>query len=119
VGKYEIMVSTLLIVVLIFLATKLLLWMIRKAIFRKKSLERIEMSNAYSLYQIIKYLLWIISILFMMQTLGISITVLLAGSAALLVGIGLGLQQTFNDFISGIILLIVRNNKKYGECAGG
>ena len=65
VGKYEIMVSTLLIVVLIFLATKLLLWMIRKAIFRKKSLERIEMSNAYSLYQIIKYLLWIISILFM------------------------------------------------------
>jgi small-conductance mechanosensitive channel len=85
--------------------------MIRKAIFRKKSLERIEMSNAYSLYQIIKYLLWIISILFMMQTLGISITVLLAGSAALLVGIGLGLQQTFNDFISGIILLIEGTTK--------
>lgn len=65
-----------------------------------------QMSNAYSLFQIIKYILWIVSVLFMMQTLGISITVLLAGSAALLVGIGLGLQQTFNDFISGIILLI-------------
>jgi len=64
------------------------------------------MSNAYSLFKIIKYILWIVSVLFMMQTLGISITVLLAGSAALLVGIGLGLQQTFNDFISGIILLI-------------
>lgn len=111
VGKYEIMVSTLLVVVLIFLITKLLLWVIRKAIFRKRSLERIEMSNAYSLYQIIRYLLWIISILFMMQTLGISITVLLAGSAALLVGIGLGLQQTFNDFISGIILLIEGTTK--------
>ena len=80
IGKYEIMVSTLLIVLLIFVATKVLLWIIRKAIFRKRNLERIEMSNAYSLYQIIKYLLWIISILFMMQTLGISITVLLAGS---------------------------------------
>lgn len=111
VGKYEIMTSTLLIVLLIFVATKVLLWIIRKAIFRKRSLERIQMSNAYSLYQIIKYLVWIISILFIMQTLGISITVLLAGSAALLVGIGLGLQQTFNDFISGIILLIEGTTK--------
>lgn len=33
-------------------------------------------------------------------------TVLVAGSAALLVGVGLGLQQTFNDIISGIILLV-------------
>lgn len=106
IGKYEIVASSLLIVILIYLAVKLLLWMIRKAVFRAGNVERIQMSNAYSLYQIIRYLLWIIAGLFMMQTLGISITILLAGSAALLVGVGLGLQQTFNDFISGIILLI-------------
>ncbi len=106
IGDYKIMVSNLLLVILIFIVTKLVLWGIRKAIFRKRAVERLEKSNAYSLYQIIKYLFWSISILFMMQTLGISITVLLAGSAALLVGIGLGLQQTFNDFVSGIILLI-------------
>jgi small-conductance mechanosensitive channel len=34
---------------------------------------------------------------------------LLAGSAALLVGVGLGLQQTFNDIISGFILLAERS----------
>ena len=106
IGKYEVQVSDLLVVLAIFFVTKLILWVIRKAIFRKSNGDRREMSNAYSLYQIIKYLLWIFAILFMMQTLGISITVLLAGSAALLVGIGLGLQQTFNDFISGVILLI-------------
>ncbi len=111
VGKHDITVMTLLLVLVIFMATKLLLWVIRKAIFRKRSIQRIEMSNAYSLYQIIKYLLWIISVLLILQTLGISITVLLAGSAALLVGIGLGLQQTFNDFISGIILLIEGTTK--------
>ncbi|HPJ04071.1 MAG TPA: mechanosensitive ion channel [Bacteroidales bacterium] len=106
IGKYEVQVSDLLVVLAIFFVTKLILWVIRKAIFRKSNGDRREMSNVYSLYQIIKYLLWIFAILFMMQTLGISITVLLAGSAALLVGIGLGLQQTFNDFISGVILLI-------------
>jgi small-conductance mechanosensitive channel len=110
-SDHEIKVYTLLIVLLIFIGTKLFLWIIRKTIFRKQTVERIEMSNAYSLYQIIKYVLWIISILFMLQTLSISITVLLAGSAALLVGIGLGLQQTFNDFISGIILLIEGTTK--------
>ncbi|HPI69056.1 MAG TPA: mechanosensitive ion channel, partial [Bacteroidales bacterium] len=106
IGDHNITVSTLLIVILIFLVTKILLWIIKKTIFRKQTIERMQMSNAYSLFKIIKYILWIVSVLFMMQTLGISITVLLAGSAALLVGIGLGLQQTFNDFISGIILLI-------------
>ena len=106
IGKYEVQVSDLLVVLAIFFVTKLIIWVIRKAIFRKSNGDRREMSNVYSLCQIIKYLLWIFAILFMMQTLGISITVLLAGSAALLVGIGLGLQQTFNDFISGVILLI-------------
>lgn len=49
--------------------------------------------------------LWILSILIMMQSLGIRLNVILASSAALLVGVGLGLQHTFNNFVSGIILL--------------
>jgi small-conductance mechanosensitive channel len=43
--------------------------------------------------------------------MNIKVTVLIAGSAALLVGVGLGLQQTFNDVISGIILLSERSIK--------
>jgi small-conductance mechanosensitive channel len=37
---------------------------------------------------------------------GINVTVFVAGSAALLVGLGLGVQNLFNDFISGIIILL-------------
>jgi small-conductance mechanosensitive channel len=40
-----------------------------------------------------------------LETLGVKLNVVLAGSAALLVGVGLGLQSTFNNFVSGIILL--------------
>jgi len=34
------------------------------------------------------------------------VTIFIAGSAALLVGLGLGVKQIFNDIVSGIILLI-------------
>jgi small-conductance mechanosensitive channel len=38
--------------------------------------------------------------------MGVEISVLLAGSAALLVGIGLGLQTLFQDIISGIFIFL-------------
>ncbi|MEO6758456.1 MAG: mechanosensitive ion channel domain-containing protein, partial [Saprospiraceae bacterium] len=39
-------------------------------------------------------------------SLGVNISFLVASSAALLVGVGLGLQNVFKDFISGIIILM-------------
>jgi small-conductance mechanosensitive channel len=92
-------------VLLIVLITIFVLWVIRKALFRKRIQDRFERSNIYALYQIIKYVIWIIAILLILETAGIKLNVLLAGSAALLVGIGLGLQNTFNNFVAGIILL--------------
>jgi len=53
----------------------------------------------------------VISIGLILETFGVKLTVLLAGFAALLVGIGLGLQQTFNDIISGMILLSEKSIK--------
>lgn len=108
-GKYEIRVYTLFVILSIFLITKLILWLIRKALFRKHKNDKTDIGNTYALFNIIRYTVWVIGIAVMLQTVGIKITVLLAGSAALLVGIGLGLQQTFNDILSGIILLTERS----------
>mgnify|MGYP000060584550 FL=1 len=36
-------------------------------------------------------------------------SIIYGGAAALLVGVGLGLQQTFNDFFSGLVLLFERS----------
>lgn len=111
IGIHELKVYTLLLVILILVSTRILIWAIRIGILRKRSFKKLTRSNSYSLYQILKYIIWLVSISLILQTLGISISVLLAGSAALLVGIGLGLQQTFNDFISGLILLIEGTTK--------
>ena len=98
-------------VIVIVVITKLVLWIINKALFNKKKLHKLDEGSAFALFQIIKYLIWIIAITLMLEALGIKLTILLAGSAALLVGIGLGLQQTFNDMLSGIILLFEHSVK--------
>ncbi|MDZ4668808.1 MAG: mechanosensitive ion channel [bacterium] len=110
-NNYSLTVFELIIVIGIFLSTIFLLWLIKKTIFRKKKYEKLDDGNVYALFQIVKYIIWIISIGLMLETIGIKLTLLLAGSAALLVGIGLGLQQTFNDIISGVILLSERSIK--------
>ncbi|MCB9080450.1 MAG: mechanosensitive ion channel [Lewinellaceae bacterium] len=105
VGDYKVQVYTLVTVFLILLITNLTLWLIKKALFRRRKLHKLNKGSAYALFQIISYVIWVIAIGFILEAIGIKVTVLIAGSAALLVGVGLGLQQTFNDVISGIILL--------------
>ncbi|MDH5609576.1 MAG: mechanosensitive ion channel [Cyclobacteriaceae bacterium] len=111
IGTYSIRVYTLALFVLIYLGTKFILWLIKKALFRKHKFNKLDTGSTYALFQIIKYAVWVMAIGLLLETIGINVTVLIAGSAALLVGVGLGLQQTFNDVISGIILLSERSIK--------
>lgn len=111
VGDYKIHLSNVAVILLIILMTKLILWGIRSALFRRTKRNNLDPGSTYALFQIIRYLLWIIAIGVMLESIGVKLTLLLAGSAALLVGVGLGLQQTFNDIISGIILLGERSIK--------
>ncbi|MDX1768781.1 MAG: mechanosensitive ion channel [Arenibacter troitsensis] len=79
--------------------------------FRRYKGVHFDTGNTYALYQIIKYVIWVIAIGLILESIGIQLTLFLAGSAALLVGVGLGLQQTFNDIVSGIILLSEKSIK--------
>jgi small-conductance mechanosensitive channel len=58
-----------------------------------------------SLYLIARYFVWTIAAAAMLEVIGFQVSVILAGSAALLVGLGLGVQQIFRDIVSGIFLL--------------
>ena len=111
VGKFDITIFTLVSIIIITIITKFILFLIKTALYRRDRLHQLDSGNTYALFQIIKYVIWVIAFGFIIETMGIKLTVLLAGSAALLVGVGLGLQQTFNDIISGIILLSERSIK--------
>ncbi|MBI1341341.1 MAG: mechanosensitive ion channel [Terrimonas sp.] len=110
-GKYSLTVSQLLVALAIFLGTKILLVFIRKVISSRLHETINDKGNAYALFQLFRYFIWIFSTLFILDTVGITLTYLLAGSAALFVGLGLGLQDVFKDMASGVLMLIERNVK--------
>ena len=111
IGDYSFEVNMLAKILVIIILIKIILWVVKKTLFRKSDIDEHEKGNIQAIYQIIRYIIWIAAFGLILESLGIKVTLLLAGSAALLVGIGLGLQQTFNDIISGFILLTERSIK--------
>jgi len=106
IGQYALSVANVLGVLLIWAACWLVILLAKRVIHRsKRLLSSSDQGRRHSLFLIVQYLLWIIAVAAMLQTVGIQLTVVLAGSAALLVGLGLGVQQIFRDIMSGIFLL--------------
>lgn len=107
----DITVYHILISVAIILAAWIFVKVLRRVIERQVRNRKIDKGTGHSLILIAKYLLWVIVIGLILETVGIKITLLIAGSAALLVGLGLGIQQIFNDIVSGFFMLFERNLK--------
>jgi len=62
----------------------------------------------FALTKIIRYLVILIGVLVAITSLGIRLDAVLAASTVILVGIGFGLQNIAQNFVSGLILLIER-----------
>lgn len=104
IGENEVTTGSILAVftifVIIFLVTRVISLVLKKTLKDPETLGR-----RYTLMKLIRYFLYTIGIVMALQMLGVEITALLVGSAALLVGIGLGLQAVFMDFVSGFVIL--------------
>ncbi len=104
-------VYSVLIVLIIILTTVFALRFV-KAIFKKLIAKKVlEQGASWSIFLIVKYFIWVIITIVTLDTIGIQVSILLASVAALLVGVGLGIQQLFNDLASGIIILVERSLK--------
>jgi small-conductance mechanosensitive channel len=75
---------------------------ILKNFFKRRG---VDIGRQYSLTSLIKYFYYIMLFVFALQFTGVNLSILLTAGAALMVGVGIGLQQMFSDLISGIILL--------------
>mgnify|MGYP003624214528 FL=1 len=100
----HITVGLLLLLTLAFLLTSTVLQAIRRFFTRKMEAE--DKLKFISIFKFIKYLVYVVVILFTMSAAGINITILITASAALFVGLGLALQDIFQDIIGGVFIIV-------------
>lgn len=106
IGEKTISMDKVLSVILILLLTQFILFLIRKTLSRYFRRRDVDAGRQHALITLIKYFVWTVTIIIVLQYIGYEITFFVAGSAALLVGLGFGLQQIFQDLVSGIFILI-------------
>ena len=104
-GTYKLTVADFLIAFIILLVAKTSIWLLRRVLQRYFSSKKVDMGRQMALQQFLSYIIWVLAVFAILEIFGIS-SMLWASSAALLVGIGLGLQDSFKDLISGIIILV-------------
>ncbi len=103
IGNYALSLFNALAIIILILIVWIILKIIKRVLFRNTKLRP---ARQFATYQIFKYLVIIFSFIFCLKLAKVDVSAMLVGSAALLVGVGLGLQNLFNDFVSGVIILL-------------
>jgi small-conductance mechanosensitive channel len=109
IGKTQLTIWSLFyLVILVFLlfyvTAKLRKWIVYKVLEKSK----IELGVRIAVGTIFRYLVLVIGSVIILQTAGIDLSALTILAGALGVGIGFGLQNITNNFVSGIIILFER-----------
>ncbi len=97
--------GVLIYVLIILYAIGIAIRLIEVIYIRHIVAKKLNRGQSQTVFQLLKYALWVIAIIVLLDSIGINITMLVAGSAALLVGLGFGIQGLFNDYISGLVVL--------------
>lgn len=103
-NKVNITIGLLLLVIISFVVTSYVLIGIRKLYTRKMS--ETDTNKFISIFKFIKYIAYVIVVFSVLSVAGVNVTPFLAASAALLVGVGLALQELFQDIIGGIFIIV-------------
>ena len=103
--EFDVTVYEILIILIILIFTMLFMRVLKRVFRARVKKKEFDSGRSHAILQILKYVVYIVVILVSFEIVGIQLTLLLAGSAALLVGLGLGLQQIFQDIMSGIAIL--------------
>jgi len=104
---FSLTLANILAAIFIYIAAKFAIRVANNFVLKRiYNRRKIEAGRRYAIQAFIRYFIYATAFLLILQALGAKPTALLAGGAALLVGIGLALQQTFNDIISGVIILL-------------
>lgn len=112
IGEFHISVYHLFLVVAVLFISKLVLNFLKVYLLKRVSKRtNLDKGTEYIIIQIAKYVIYTIAIIIILRSFGVGLSLFLGGATALLVGVGLGLQDIFKDFISGLLLLFEGTTK--------
>ncbi|GAA4281228.1 mechanosensitive ion channel family protein [Gaetbulibacter aestuarii] len=93
----------LLVAIVMILTTYLLRWVKRLVTRKMPQEDKVKFNTVFSFA---RWIIYVIVVLVVFDSIGINVTAIFAASAALLIGVGLALQTLFQDIISGIFILV-------------
>lgn len=99
----KVTVGLILLLIIVFFITNIVLRGIRMLFTRK--LEENDKMKFISVFKFLRYIIYLVVIILTLSSAGIDITILLTASAALFVGLGLALQELFQDVIGGVFII--------------
>jgi small-conductance mechanosensitive channel len=104
-GSFDLSLRAILLFSSVLLAAQLVFWSIR--IFMRKFMRNANFAEGtrFMVMRLIRTVVYFFVMVIALDTADIDMTVFWASSAALLVGVGIGLQNFFNDVVSGFVLL--------------
>ena len=102
-GEIHLTLGLLLLLIITLVATNYLLKWMRRFLTRK--MQQDDKLKFISVFKFIKYISYLVVVLLTLNAAGINVTVILTASAALFVGLGLALQELFQDVIAGVFII--------------
>lgn len=105
IGNHMITVGDILLMVTIFVLTRLFVLVLNSILKRVFKQHSLEAGKGYTLLKLTSYFLYTVGVIIGLELVGVDITIFVTVFAALLVGIGFGIQHIFNDIVSGFLIL--------------
>ncbi|MBW3572733.1 MAG: mechanosensitive ion channel [Gemmatimonadetes bacterium] len=112
VGGTAVTVASVISFVVFVLAAYAASWLVRRSLHRVYRRREVDEGVQHALDRLLHYAIIALGAFVALENLGVSITALAGVGAILAVGIGFGLQNIAQNFVSGLILLLERPVKK-------
>jgi small-conductance mechanosensitive channel len=104
-GDHHFTLASMLQILAVLTVAQVIFWVIRTALRRIFKNSSMEEGTRFMIMRLLRTLIYTLGAIIALETAGVDLQALWFGSAALLVGVGIGLQNFFNDVVSGFVLL--------------
>jgi small-conductance mechanosensitive channel len=104
-GEHHFSLGSMLQILAVLSLAQILFWTVRAALRRIFKSSSMEEGTRFMIMRLLRTFIYTLGAIIALETAGVDLQALWFGSAALLVGVGIGLQNFFNDVVSGFVLL--------------